>query len=89
MRHINPFRAATSVGVVLALFHFTWAMLVALGWAKPIMDFVLGLHFIQLEYSMAPFAAGTAAGLVALTFSVGYLFGLVFALVWNRLVGKA
>jgi hypothetical protein len=49
------------------------------------MDFVLRLHFIQLQYELAPFALATAAALVALTFFVGALFGIVFALVWNRL----
>ena len=85
MRHIQPFRAGIAVGAVVGLGHFIWASLVALGWAKPAMDFVLGLHFIRLQYDLAPFAAGTAAALVALTFAIGFAFGLVFALVWNWL----
>lgn len=88
MRHIQPNKAATAVGAVVGLFHFVWALLVAAGWAKPLMDFVLGLHFIRLDYDIAPFDMGTAAVLVALTFTVGYVFGLVFALVWNRLAGS-
>lgn len=87
MRHINPMRAGTAVGAVLGLFHLVWAGLVAAGWAKPLMDFILGLHFIDLQFAMAPFALGKAAELVAVTFGVGYLMGLVFALVWNRLAG--
>ena len=87
MRHIHPNKAATAVGAVVGLSHFAWALLVAAGWAKPLMDFVLGLHFIRLDYAIAPFDLGTAAALVAVTFAVGYLFGLVFALVWNRLAG--
>jgi hypothetical protein len=89
MRHIQPFKAGIAVGAVVGLFHLFWASLVAAGWAKPIMDFVLRLHFIQLQYDIAPFAAGTAAALVALTFTVGFVFGAVFALVWNRLAPAA
>lgn len=89
MRHINTSRTALAVGTVVGLFHFFWAALVAAGWAKPLLDFILGLHFIQLDVQIAPFALGTAAALVALTFGVGALFGLVFALVWNRLAGDA
>lgn len=87
MRHIDPKHSAMSVGAVVGLFHLVWAALVAAGWAKPLMDFILGLHFIRLDYDIAPFALGTAAALVALTFSVGAVFGLVFALVWNQLAG--
>jgi hypothetical protein len=87
MRHIDGPRTALAVGTVVGLFHFFWAALVAAGWAKPLLDFILGLHFIQLDIQIAPFAIGTAAVLVALTFGVGAVFGLVFAAVWNRLAG--
>jgi hypothetical protein len=89
MRYIQPFKAGTSVGAVIGLFHLMWVCMVALGWAKPVMDFVLRLHFIRLDYELAPFAAGTAAALVALTFAIGFLFGTVFALVWNWLAAPA
>ena len=85
MRHINPAKAGLAVGLVTGLWHFMWVSLVAIGWAKPLMDFVLRLHFIQLRYELAPFVIGTAALLVAVTFAVGAAFGIVFALVWNWL----
>lgn len=85
MRHFHPIKAGVSVGAVLGLWHFVWVSLVALTWAKPFMDFVLRLHFIQLQYELAPFAIGPAAALVALTFGLGWLFGFVFALIWNWL----
>jgi NhaP-type Na+/H+ or K+/H+ antiporter len=89
MRNISPVKAALSVGSVIGLYHVAWAALVAMGLAKPFMDFVLRLHFIQFNYQMAPFDLATAAGLVALTFSIGAAFGLVFALVWNWLASRA
>lgn len=89
MRNISPVKAALSVGSVIGLYHLAWATLVAMGLAKPFMDFVLRLHFIKFNYEMAPFDLGTAAGLVAQTFSIGAAFGLVFALVWNWLAGRA
>ena len=85
MRYIHPFKAGISVGAVIGLWHLIWVSLVAIGWAKPFMDFVLRLHFIQLPYELAPFAVGTAAALVALTFGIGFLFGFVFAVIWNWL----
>jgi len=85
MRHLNPSKAAISVGTVVGAWHLMWVTLVAVGVAKAVMDFVLRLHFIQLDYTLAPFALSTAAMLVGLTFAIGALFGLLFALVWNWL----
>jgi hypothetical protein len=88
MRRINPAKAALAVGIVIGLYHLAWVSLVAGALAKPFMDFVLKLHFIQLDYEIAPFDAATGAMLVALTFTIGALFGLVFAVVWNWLAGN-
>ena len=85
MRHIHPFKTGVSVGAVIGLWHLMWVSLVALGWAKPVMDFILRLHFLEFQYSLAPFSIGTAVALVTLTFGLGLLFGIVFALVWNWL----
>lgn len=85
MRHVNPSKAAISVGAVVGAWHLMWVTLVAIGVAKGVMDFVLKLHFIQIDYELAPFAMSTAAMLVGLTFAIGAIFGFVFALVWNWL----
>lgn len=85
MRHLNPSKAAISVGAVLGAWHLMWVTLVAFGIAKAVMDFVLQLHFIQFDFTLAPFAISTAAMLVSLTFVIGALLGLAFALVWNWL----
>jgi hypothetical protein len=72
----------------MGLYHLSWTVLVALGLAKPFLDFVLRLHFIQMSYQMAPFSASTAAQLIVLTFTIGAAFGLVFALIWNWLTTR-
>lgn len=85
MRRLNPLACALSVGIVIGLWHLAWAALVAAGYAQPLLDFVLRLHFLEFKYALAPFAASTAAMLVAVTFAVGFLFGSIFAFVWNWL----
>lgn len=85
MRRVTPAKAGLSVGFVVGFWHLIWVSLVAVGLARPFMDFVLHLHFIKLDYDLAPFALGTALSLVAFTFCVGTLFGTIFAVVWNRL----
>ena len=88
MRHINPVKAAISVGAVIGAYHFAWAALVASGVAKAVLDFILRLHFLQIDYELVPFSVSTAAALVGLTFAIGAAFGFVFALVWNWLAGR-
>jgi len=85
MRQLSPAKAAISVGAVFGVWHLMWVTLVATGVARPVMDFILKLHFIQLDYTLAPFAVSTAVTLVGLTFAIGAMLGLVFALVWNWL----
>ena len=40
MRHLNPSKAALSVGIVLGLWHLAWVTMVALGVAKPVLDYI-------------------------------------------------
>lgn len=89
MRPINPLKTGFATGAMLGLLHLTWASLVAAGWGQAVLDFVLRLHMIRFDFTVGPFVLVTAAGLVALTFSLGLLFGLVFALIWNGLAARA
>jgi hypothetical protein len=89
MRHLSPTKAGTAVGAVFGLWHLMWVGLVAGGWAKPVMDFVLRLHFIDIQYALAPFALATATMLVVITFAIGFLIGAVFSLIWNWLGGSS
>jgi hypothetical protein len=72
------------VGVLYGLFHFSWVLLVALGWAKPLMDWILSLHFMTIDYVVTEFNFLTGIGLIVFTFVVGYITGWVLAFVWNR-----
>jgi hypothetical protein len=85
MRQLNPATASISVGAVFGVWHLMWVILVTTGVAKSVMDFVLRLHFIQFDYTLAPFDASTAITLVGLTFAIGAVLGLIFSLVWNWL----
>ena len=89
MQKINPIKAALSAGIVIGLYHWMWVVLVATGTAQTVLNFILRLHFIELDIRMAPYDAMTGAMLVGITFAIGAVFGLVFAYVWNWLAGKA
>ncbi len=81
--NINAHKTGLAMGMFLALGHAAWSLLVAMGLAQSFINFIFGLHFIQPPYTIMPFKLWTAVGLVVVTGVVGYVFGWVFAKVWN------
>jgi hypothetical protein len=81
---ISPNKAGVVLGAVLGLYHLSWAILIALGWAQPVIDFVLWLHMIKPFIVVETFNVGRAAGLVVVTAVIGYVLAWVFAKLWNR-----
>ena len=85
MRVLNPVKTGLVLGLVLGLWHLCWAALVAAGAAQPVIDFILRLHFMEPFIRIQSFEVTTAVMLVAVTAAIGFVFGAVAALVWNRL----
>lgn len=88
MKRIHPHHVGLVFGAFLGLWHLLWAILVALGAAQPVIDFIFNLHMIVPPYRIAAFHAGTAAALVLVTAAIGYSAGLIGALIWNRCVPR-
>lgn len=84
MDEINPNRAGLVLGALMGGWHLLWSLLVALGVAQPLIDFIFWIHFIKPVYFIEPFAFGRAAILVLVTAGIGYLTGLAFGMIWNR-----
>ena len=85
MGKMHPIRLGLVLALLLGGIHAAWALLVAVGWAQPLIDFIFWLHFINPIYIVAPFKAHVALLLVAITGAIGFLAGASFALLWNRL----
>ena len=85
LRYLDVGKAGIVLATVTSGFHFCWSVLVALGWAQPVIDFVLWAHFIKPVYVIEPFEFARAATLVVITAGIGFLLGSAFALVWNAL----
>lgn len=81
----NPFQVGIYCGVVFAVVHAIWALMVFLGWASPFMTFVLGLHFLSNPYMIAPFSLGNALMLVVFVFVIWFILGYVGTIYWNRM----
>ena len=73
------------LGALLGGWHLCWSVLVAIGWAQPIIDFVFWLHFIKPVYVIERFELARAALLVAVTAGIGFILGAAAAAVWNVL----
>ena len=78
------------VGLVFALFlggwHLLWSLLVLVGAAQPLLDFIFRLHMITPPYRVEAFRLGTAAGLVLFTTCLGFAEGWIAGMIWNRCV---
>lgn len=68
--------------------HLFWSVLVAMGLAQTIYDWVLWIHFLNNPFVIDAFDPTRAALLVGFTTVVGYVGGWLFALVWNMCCGK-
>lgn len=88
MKELNKNHMGLLLGGVMALAHLAWSVLVFLGFAKVLLDWILWLHFINLSITIETFDIVRAAMLVLVTFVVGYVFGWVTALLWNLLIKR-
>ena len=85
MKKVNLMTTALFGGFLLGGLHLLWALLVLVGWAQMLLDFVFSLHFLDNPYFVNEFDLGRAIMLVVVTFGVGYFVGWVSGVLWNML----
>ncbi|MDP1719227.1 MAG: hypothetical protein Q8L24_02260 [bacterium] len=85
MNKLNPSRVGLVGGSFLGLWHLGWSILVAVGLAQSALDLILKLHFISPVFSIGDFNIVTAVILLVVTFVLGYIGGVVLAVLWNYL----
>jgi hypothetical protein len=83
MGTITPHRAGLVLATLLGGWHLLWALLVAVGWAQAVLNFVFWIHFLNSPYTVVPFHAGIAVILILVTATLGYVIGYVLAVLWN------
>lgn len=65
-------------GFGLSMLHVLWVLLVASGFAQPIIDYIFKIHMLSSPFVVQPFSFSFSAQLLAITFGVGCLYGIVF-----------
>jgi hypothetical protein len=81
----SPNKVGLVIGALIGGWHVCWALLVLLGWAQPIIDFIFWAHMIKQVYFVKPFDPMAAVALIVITAVIGYIFGFLGAVIWNRL----
>lgn len=81
----NPNKAGLALGGLIGGWHVFWALLVLLGWAQPLLDFIFWAHMLQSIYLVKVFDPRAALILVIITSFSGYVFGFIGAVLWNKL----
>jgi hypothetical protein len=84
-RLINANRVGLVLGGMAGGWQLLWSLMVAVGLAQPILDFVFWIHFVKPAYAVAPFDFAIAATLVVTTTIIGYIVGAAFGVLWNAL----
>ncbi|MFA5936117.1 MAG: hypothetical protein WC787_04690 [Patescibacteria group bacterium] len=85
---LNARNVGFAIGGMLGLFHLGWGILIALGFAQPLLDMVFRLHMLTPVYTVASFDLMLMIGLVVFTSVAGFCFGFVGATIWNVVAGK-
>jgi len=88
MKHVSPHTVGLVFGSFLAIWHVLWSVLVAVGAAQAVIDFIFRLHMITPPYKIAEFHLSTAAGLVLVTAGIGYIVGWAVGFIWNRSIPR-
>jgi hypothetical protein len=85
MTMTNPNKVGLVVGALIGGWHLLWSLLVLIGWAQPILDFIFWAHMIKPVYFVKPFDPLAAVTLFVITAVIGYVFGSLGAIIWNGL----
>jgi hypothetical protein len=71
----NKVRLGLTFGIFLAFWHLVWAICIAIGIAKPFMDWILAMHMMTWSWNVLPFNIVYTIVLLVVTFVCGFVIG--------------
>ncbi|OHA61621.1 MAG: hypothetical protein A2556_00810 [Candidatus Vogelbacteria bacterium RIFOXYD2_FULL_44_9] len=81
---INKNKTGLTFACLFGWMHLVWGVVVALGLGQVFLNFIFGLHMLNVPIIVMPFDLVKAVTLVIVTFVVGYFFGWFMAFFWNK-----
>jgi len=85
VKKLDTNKVALVFGLLLGGGHLIWSLLVFIGLAQILLDFVFWMHMISMPVKITGFTLTQSLILVMVTFAVGYTGGWIFAWVWNQM----
>lgn len=89
MKDLNKNQVGLITGIFFAVLHIGWSLLVFLGLAQALVDWVLWLHFMNIQVRIESFDLLKGVQLALFTFVVGYLLGWICTWIWNMVIKKS
>lgn len=80
---MNKQKTGLAVGSFAAVMHIVWSVLVMLGLAQPLYNWILALHAVEVPVTIGEMSIVGAIVLIVVAFVVGNIVGWIFASVWN------
>ena len=83
-------KTALTLGAFFAVIHAVWALWIAVNKEslQNLLNWIFNVHFLEPYWIITSFNFLGAIFLVIATFIIGYIFGWVFAVLWNWLHKK-
>ena len=81
----SPNRVGILFAALFGGWHVMWSLLVLLGWAQPVIDFIFWAHMIRSIYIVKPFDPLAALTLIVIASAIGYGLGYAGAIIWKKL----
>lgn len=85
MKELNENKVALTVGLFVSGCHLVWSLLIVVGLAQPLLDFIFWAHMIANPCKVIGFTLTQSLILIIVTFAIGYIGGLIFTKVWNSI----
>ena len=80
----RPNKSGFVIGGLLGGWHVLWSLLVLLGWAQPVLNFIFWMHMLRPIYVVKSFDLLAALSLVLITTAMGYGVGYLAGLFWPK-----
>lgn len=84
---VNAHKTGLVFGALLGGWHLVWSLIVLSGFGQMLLGFILWAHMMQLPLVVGPFDAIASLTLIVITAVIGYVFGYIMGVLWNRIHG--